>query len=88
MKNRIEKNIRERHERELAGPFIAVLAVLTVIAFLVPLRPETSMREKRKLHEFPAFSVRSLMSGEYFDGISLWFSDTFPGREKIGRAHV
>jgi hypothetical protein len=25
--------------------------------------------------------VQTLLSGEYFDGISAWFSDTFPGRE-------
>ena len=67
-----EQNIRRRHELELAGPFVVVLAVLTLIAFIIPLRPETSMREKRRLHEFPAFSVDALLSGEYFDGISLW----------------
>ena len=78
-----EQNIRRRHELELAGPFVVVLAVLTLIAFIVPLRPETSMREKRRLHEFPAFSADALLSGEYFDGISLWFSDTFPGRETL-----
>lgn len=83
MKHLTEQNIRKRHELELAGPFIAVLAILTVIAFIIPLRPETSMREKRRLHEFPAFTVGSLLSGEYFDGISLWFSDTFPGRETM-----
>ena len=78
-----EQNIRRRHELELAGPFVVVLAVLTLIAFIIPLRPETSMREKRRLHEFPAFSADALLSGEYFDGISLWFSDTFPGRETL-----
>ncbi len=72
-----------RHELEMAGPFIAVLTVMTLIAFLLPLRPETSLREKRRLREFPTFSAGSLLSGEYFDEIGLWFSDTFPGREAM-----
>ena len=76
--NKIEK---KRHELELAGPFFAVLFTMTVIAFLVPLRPTTSMREKRGLREFPVFSVDALLSGDYFDDIGMWFSDTFPGRE-------
>ena len=74
---------RKRHEQELAGPFLAALVILTVIAFVLPLRPETSMREKRKLREFPDFTFQSLLSGDYFDDIGLWFSDTFPGREAM-----
>lgn len=65
----------------LALPFFLVLAVLTVVSFLVPLRPTFSNSEKRELTAFPEFSVSSLVSGEYFDEITLWFSDTFPGRE-------
>ncbi len=66
---------------KLALPFLAVLGLLTVVAFLIPLRPTVSEREKRELTAFPAFSVETLVSGEYFDQITLWFSDTFPGRE-------
>ena len=65
----------------LVIPFFVVLAVLTVVAFLVPLRPTQSQMEKRNLAEFPAFSMEALLSGDYFDDISTWFSDTFPGRE-------
>ena len=75
------RSLQQRYEVELAGPFIAVLTVLSVISLIVPLRPETSVREKRRLREFPAFTVQSLLSGDYFDDIGLWFSDTFPGRE-------
>ena len=81
-KNRNRYTKRER-ELELAGPFFVVLFVMTLIAFLLPLRPETSIRERRKLTEFPAFTVESLLSGDYFDGITAWFSDTFPGRETM-----
>ena len=64
-----------------AFPFFAILAVLTVVSFIIPLRPTVSYIEKRSLAEFPEFSVEALSSGDYFDDISTWFSDTFPGRE-------
>ena len=66
---------------KLTIPFFLVLGVLTVAAFIVPLRPTVSYSEKRELANFPEFSVEALLSGDYFDDISLWFSDTFPGRE-------
>ncbi len=83
MKHEDKNEIRREHELELAGPFLAVLAVLTVIGFLIPLRPENSVRERRKLTEFPAFTVESLLSGDWFDGITAWYSDTYPGRETL-----
>ena len=64
-----------------AVPFFVTLAVLTVISFIIPLRPTQSYSEKRSLAEFPEFSLEALASGSYFDDITLWFSDTFPGRE-------
>ena len=64
-----------------AIPFLAVVAILTVVAFIIPLRPTVSPSEKRELTKFPEFSVEALISGDYFDDITLWFSDTFPGRE-------
>jgi len=66
---------------ELSVPFFLVLAILTVVSFIIPLRPTQSYTEKRNLAEFPEFSWEALASGSYFDDISLWFSDTFPGRE-------
>lgn len=64
-----------------AVPFFLVLAALTVVSFIIPLRPTRSESEKRNLAEFPEFSAEALISGSYFDDISTWFSDTFPGRE-------
>ena len=74
---------REEYKRRtrIAVPFFAVLFALTIVAFIIPLRPTESASEKRKLTEFPEFSVDTLLSGEYFDGIGLWFSDTFPFRD-------
>ncbi len=82
MKHEKEKP-KSEHELELAGPFFAVLFLLMLVGFLIPLRPENSERERRKLHEFPPFSVRTLLDGSYFDEISAWYSDTFPGREDM-----
>ena len=68
--------------KKYARPFLLVLALLTAVSLIVPLRPTFSYSEKRELTKFPAFSVEALLSGEYFDDITLWFSDTFPGREQ------
>lgn len=65
-----------------AIPFLATLGLLTVVSFIIPLRPTVSYEEKRELAKFPEFSVEALASGDYFDDITTWFSDTFPGRQK------
>ena len=67
--------------RVLALPFLTVLGALTIVAFILPLRPTRSYTERRELAKFPEFSAQALLSGDYFDGISAWFSDTFPGRD-------
>ena len=72
---------RQKQALRRSLPFYISLAVLTVFAWILPLRPSYSQIEKRDLEKFPAFSVQALVSGDWFDGINLWFSDTFPGRE-------
>lgn len=62
-------------------PFFLAMAVLTVVAFIIPLRPSVSYSERRELAAFPEFSVDAVLDGSYFADISTWFSDTFPGRE-------
>lgn len=64
-----------------AAPFFVVLGLIAVLSFIIPLRPKVSYLEKRELAKFPEFSVEALLSGSYFDDITLWYSDTFPGRE-------
>ena len=78
---RREKRESAARRRRLAAPFFVVLAALCAVSFIIPLRPTESKSEKRELTRFPEFSVSSLVSGTWFDGISAWFSDTFPGRE-------
>ena len=71
----------DKKEKRLALPFFLALAILTLLAFAIPLRPTESHTEKRLLTPFPAFSAQALLDGSYFDDINAWFSDTFPGRE-------
>lgn len=80
-----EKLRRERPSRPWEGfrigLFFAVLGAIAVLGLCLPLRPHYSESEKRELTKFPVFSLSSLFSGEYFDGISTWYADTFPFRE-------
>ena len=62
-------------------PFFLILGVLTVCCAIPGLHPDRSYSERRELASWPEFTWESFLSGEYFDGISTWFSDTFPGRE-------
>lgn len=75
------ENKNKKNSFRLAIPFFAALTVLTLVSFIIPLRPTVSDSEKRELAAFPDFSLEALVSGDYFDDITLWFSDTFPGRE-------
>jgi len=63
--------------------FFLILGAGCIVSFILPLRPTVSAVEKRKLTQFPAFSVKAFLSGDYFDGITTWYADTFPGREKF-----
>ncbi len=75
------RHVRRGRLQAMALPFFAALGALAIVSAIIPLRPTESMSEKRSLALFPTFSVTALFSGSYFDDISTWFSDTFPGRE-------
>lgn len=64
-----------------ALPVIIVFVALTVVAWLIPLRPTMSETENRNLEKFPEFTFDALLDGSYFDDIGVWFSDTFTFRE-------
>lgn len=42
-----------------------------------------SVRENRRLASKPKFSVASLLDGSYVSELETYYSDTFPGREKL-----
>ncbi len=66
-------------------------ALLLCVGFLAGLcwflRPSESETEKRELTKFPTFTVESFLSGEFTDQVSLWYADTFPGREGLIKAY-
>lgn len=62
-----------------------VLLFVTVvgISLLLLERPTISESEKRELAVFPTFTTESYFTGEYFLGISTFYTDTVPYREDI-----
>ncbi len=63
--------------------FILILFSFFILSLIIPLRPKFSESEKRELAKFPKFTFSALFSGDYFDGINEWYSDTFPLRETL-----
>ncbi len=64
---------------------LLVPALLLCVGFIAGLcwflRPAVSETEKRELTPFPTFTIDSFLSGEFTESVSLWYADTFPGRE-------
>lgn len=63
--------------------FSVALMLMAVVALIIPLRPRESAVEKRTLTKFPTFSVDSFLNGEFLNGVSTWYADTFPFRETL-----
>lgn len=60
---------------------VVVLVAGFTVGCLGFLRPTVSEKEKRELTPFPALTWDAFISGEWTSQVSLWYSDTFPGRE-------
>ncbi|MBR5134566.1 MAG: hypothetical protein IKV35_03095 [Clostridia bacterium] len=60
--------------------FLLAFYILSAMSLMIPLRPTTSEEENRNLTAFPKLTISSLVDGSFFDGINLWFADTFPLR--------
>jgi hypothetical protein len=78
----------KRQEVIKIASFFITLYLGTVLAFIIPLRPTYSETEKRSLQQFPEFTLEALYTGDYFDNITLWFSDTFPLREGMTKVNT
>ena len=63
--------------------FAAVMAIGAFIGLLFFVRPKKSTVEKRMLAKFPSFTITSFLDGSYFEDVSLWYSDTYPMRDKL-----
>lgn len=68
--------------------FGAVLVVGCLIGLLVFLRPTVSNVENRNLTTLPAPTMDSLLDGQFFSDLSLWYSDTYPLREQMVSADL
>ena len=66
---------------------VAVLCIGFLLGLCWFIRPAESETEKRELTKFPTFTVESFLSGEFTDQVSLWYADTFPGREGLIKAY-
>ena len=60
-----------------------VMAALTFSLIFLKRSSGFSESENRELYEFPKFSVESLFEGEFTSGITNFFTDTVPSREKL-----
>ncbi|MDR1954156.1 MAG: hypothetical protein LBQ21_06765 [Clostridiales Family XIII bacterium] len=77
------QKIKNRSKYEIAAYiFWGFLAVVGVISFLVP-KPTVSEIENRPLEEPPAFTAIRLASGRWASEFSVYYSDTFPLRERM-----
>ena len=65
----------------------AVLCIGFILGLCWFLRPAESETEKRELTKFPTFAVESFLSGEFTEQVSLWYADTFPGREGLIKSY-
>lgn len=77
------KSIRSQHvvDINMVRIVFTIWIAATVLAILPMFRESYSEVEKRELKKFPKFTFSSFASGDYFDEIGLWFSDTFPLRD-------
>lgn len=82
---KVVRNLRLQHivDINMVRVFVILWLAATILAIPPILRPTHSDVEKRDLATFPKFSFASLVSGDYFEGINLWFSDTFPLRDGL-----
>lgn len=79
------RSFRSQHivDINMVRVFFVVWIASTILAILPMFRERYSEVEKRELKSFPKVSFSSLVSGDFFDEISLWFSDTFPLRDSF-----
>lgn len=75
------KKARKLRNTIVIVTFTVAMSFFFLLGLMLPIRPEESALEKRKLKEFPGFSIAGVMDGSYFSEISEWYSDSFPLRD-------
>lgn len=81
----LEKNITVHNlwRKIFLGLIGVLILVLSVIGLIMPLRPTYSDQEKRTLATFPDPTLDGVLEGEWFSDIVVWYSDTYPLRERM-----
>lgn len=63
--------------------FFIIMGAGLIVGFIIPIRPKVSEMEQRELTKLPSASVKTVLNGDYFSGVSLWYADSFPMREEM-----
>ncbi|MBS6194477.1 MAG: hypothetical protein KH828_02700 [Clostridiales bacterium] len=79
--------VRKKFLRLTIRVFFGLLLAVGLLGLIIPLRPKQSDVEKRELTKFPKPTVSTFLNGEFFNGISTWYADTFPFREGLMTAN-
>ena len=77
-----QKRLAPRHklaDRVLLISLAVIIVTFGVLIFALP-SEDFSEEENRMLAPFPEFSIDSLVSGEFTEGIASFYSDRFPAR--------
>ncbi len=67
--------------------FLVMLFAGAGAAVFFPRATESEI-EKRELAKFPKFTFSALFDGSYFNDISIWYADSFPGRDMFINANT
>jgi hypothetical protein len=70
---------RKIFDRVLLVTLAVIIAAFGILIFALP-SEDFSEEENRMLAPFPTFSIESLVSGEFTEGIAKFYSDRFPAR--------
>ncbi len=83
MKNETQKEPKKKSPKGTKAVIICFLVMLFAgagVSVFVPRATESEL-EKRELAKFPKFTFASFFDGSYFNDISIWYADSFPGRD-------
>ncbi len=85
-RERIKREIirrRKKADRRCLAVVAVVFGLIAVFNMFQFNRPTESEVEKRKLAEFPRLTFDSFVSGDFTEGINLYFADTFLFRDSV-----
>jgi len=77
---------QKKNRKKWSGRRNIVVTIMLLVSLIVGLflvRPVRSVIEKRELAQLPKLTWSSFWDGSYFTGLSSWYTDTYPAREKM-----